>query len=404
MANLPASGVLGDTAAGHTNAEFAAEIEDTRDVIAELLGGGARTELTLSGDAIVPPDGAGGGTHTVDTEGNAASDDLRTITTTNTPDGRLIRVMAENAARVVTIKHAVGGAGEILLRDSSDFVLTALDKWVLLQLRGTSWVEIDRSYGVDYLSARADLRVPRESSNNILCPHERLIGTYVSASTATWTADAVTLTDTSGNQKRYTALSDTLTISGTGANGRDVTENAGAEKASDWYHVWAIGKEDGTLDVFASLDCYPGGTSIFGRLPSGYAYAGYIGAIYNNASSNFIAMAQKGASVSMYTGTGALVGGTATSWTAIALSAFVPDSATAVKFSGGTSSSSSATTTLVVSESSSQIGSAFAINPGGSTGLMYAMGECVLTTAQQFGYRVSGTNASATIDTYGWRF
>lgn len=145
MSVLPASGYISNAA--RTNAEQKLALEEVRDAIAESLGGAARSELTISGGAIVPPDGSGGGVHTIDTEGNAASDDLTNITTTNTPEGRLLLLQAENVARVVTVKHAAGGAGQITLIGSADFAFATLSEWLLVQRRSTDWVELARGYG-----------------------------------------------------------------------------------------------------------------------------------------------------------------------------------------------------------------------------------------------------------------
>lgn len=138
---LPAAAYLSNSA--RTVAEMKTAMEDQRDAIAQLPGATARTELTISGGAIVPPDGSGGGVHTVDTEGSAATDDLTSITTTNCWDGMLIRLSAENTARVVTLKH---GTGNLSLAHSLDVELTDLETWVEFQLRGTTWVETQRHF------------------------------------------------------------------------------------------------------------------------------------------------------------------------------------------------------------------------------------------------------------------
>lgn len=143
MSVLPASGYISNAA--RTNAEQKLALEELRDAIAESLGGAARSELTISGGAIVPPDGSGGGVHTIDTEGNAASDDLTNITTTNTPEGRILLLQAENVSRVVTVKNAAGGAGQITMQDSSDFIFRSLNDWLMVQRRSTDWVELARS-------------------------------------------------------------------------------------------------------------------------------------------------------------------------------------------------------------------------------------------------------------------
>ena len=135
--------------AARTNAEMKVVLDGFRDILAEHLGGAARTELTIASGLIVPAAGTGGGTHTVDTEGNAASDDLTNMTTTNVPEGRYIRLYAENAARVVTIKDSSGGAGQFLLADGNDFVFASIDAWVLFQRRSTDLIEVARYVPAD---------------------------------------------------------------------------------------------------------------------------------------------------------------------------------------------------------------------------------------------------------------
>ena len=150
MAGLPAQGYISDSA--RTVAEQKTAMEDVRDTAAQMLGGTARSELTISGGAIVPPDGSGGGIHTVDTEGNAATDDLASITTTNCWDGMLIRLSAENTARVVTLKH---GTGNLSMLDGADLTLYELEQWIEFQLRSSTWVETKRYYPPDVRSATA---------------------------------------------------------------------------------------------------------------------------------------------------------------------------------------------------------------------------------------------------------
>ncbi len=147
MPTLPATGYIENSS--RTVAEMKTAIEAVRDVSSVQPGGAARTELTIASGTVTPATRDHGGNFTLDTEGDAASDDLDTITYTNLPDGSVIRVWAENASRVVTLKHGNGGAGELLLVDDADFALDALDKWVLFERRSTSWVEVARSYGVE---------------------------------------------------------------------------------------------------------------------------------------------------------------------------------------------------------------------------------------------------------------
>jgi len=151
MSTLPAAGYLENAA--RTNAEMKAALEAIRDIMAEAVGGEARYELTIASGSVTPPEGAGGGVFRLDTEGNAATDTLDTIAQTNTRDGQIIIVMAENASRVVTVNHAAGGAGQILLEDSTDFTFASLSAWILLQRRSTDWVELARHVPIEDATA-----------------------------------------------------------------------------------------------------------------------------------------------------------------------------------------------------------------------------------------------------------
>jgi len=100
----------------------------------------ASSELTISSGNITPI----GGIHSVDTESDAATDDLANILTTNLPDESLLYIRANNTARTVVIKHVATGAGQINLADSADLSLDDDLKWVLLQRRGADWFEVFR--------------------------------------------------------------------------------------------------------------------------------------------------------------------------------------------------------------------------------------------------------------------
>jgi hypothetical protein len=111
-------------------------------VLAELPGGKESIpELTISSGTVT----ATAAVHVIDTEGDAASDDLDNIDTTNMPEGRLLFLFAANAARTVVVKHEAGGAGQISMLDDADFSIDDGDKWILLIRRGTDWKELTRS-------------------------------------------------------------------------------------------------------------------------------------------------------------------------------------------------------------------------------------------------------------------
>ncbi|MBI3452414.1 MAG: hypothetical protein HY057_06200 [Rhodospirillales bacterium] len=153
MTTIPAAGYFSN--AGRTNAEAKQAQDDALAVMRELLGGEAETTLTIAAGAITPTRAC----HAVDTEMAAAADDLANIATTSHPDGRLLLIRCANAARVVTVKHNAGGAGQAALVGGLDFVLDNATKWLLLKRTGANWEEIVRSYGSDKTGARAFLGV-----------------------------------------------------------------------------------------------------------------------------------------------------------------------------------------------------------------------------------------------------
>lgn len=151
MATLPAAGYLENAA--RTNAEMKAAFEAIRDIMAENIGGEAGAELTIASGSVTPAEGVGGGIFRIDTEGNAASDSLDTIAQTNTRDGQVLALRAENAARVVTVTHAAGGTGQILLYDGVSFTFASTSAVLFLRRSGTDWVELFRFVPIEDLTA-----------------------------------------------------------------------------------------------------------------------------------------------------------------------------------------------------------------------------------------------------------
>ena len=140
MTAIPAAGYFIDTL--RTNNEARVAQDDMLAVFREGFGGKVRTELTISTGAIVPT----GSSHTVDSA--SGPDDLDNITTTNTPDGRLLLIQLEDAARVVTVRDQQSGAGQIHTIDGNDVVLTTINHGMLLERFGTDWYERIRFPGL----------------------------------------------------------------------------------------------------------------------------------------------------------------------------------------------------------------------------------------------------------------
>lgn len=151
MTALPTGAYVTNTA--RTVAEIKQAMSDIIGVIAELLGGSAESTLTIATGAVTPTLGL----HTIDTETQAATDDLTTINTTNVPDGRLLMIRCADNTRNVVVKHNAGGAGQIALADAADYTLDDTTQWLLLKRTGTNWQEVGRFYGNNKTAFRAYL-------------------------------------------------------------------------------------------------------------------------------------------------------------------------------------------------------------------------------------------------------
>lgn len=92
----------------------------------------AASELTIASGVITPTRAS----HTVDTEADAASDDLVTITATHWKAGDTLTLSAANDARTVVIK-ATGG--NIVTPSAVDFELDNVAKTAILRYDGANW-------------------------------------------------------------------------------------------------------------------------------------------------------------------------------------------------------------------------------------------------------------------------
>jgi hypothetical protein len=111
----------------------------------------------------------------------------------------------------------------------------------------------------------------------------------------------------------------TIDITASGANGLAT----GAEEASTWYYISIATKADKTTCGLFSKTSSP-------VLPAGYIQSVLVGAVYNNASSNFNLMTQYG-NVCACAAVQIIDGGTSATWAATgAVTAIVPPTATKV--------------------------------------------------------------------------
>ena len=120
---------------------------------------------------------------------------------------------------------------------------------------------------------------------NVLAAHENLIITRPTAATVDIDADTVLLKTTGGLAYRATSVDLTVNITSSGANGLDT----GSEASSTWYYLWVI-YNGTTVAGLISTDSAIGDISF----PSGYTYAGLVGAFYNDSGDDILDFRQKG--------------------------------------------------------------------------------------------------------------
>lgn len=112
------------------------------------LGDGS--ELTISSGSITPT----ACEHRVDTESDAASDDLDTIDDANMQDGALLLLRAENTGRTVVVKNGTGNHA-INLANNVDYTIDDTEKSLLLRLQSGEWYEVIRSVPSRFTSSIA---------------------------------------------------------------------------------------------------------------------------------------------------------------------------------------------------------------------------------------------------------
>ncbi|NQV83928.1 MAG: tail fiber protein [Rhodospirillales bacterium] len=287
MTGLPTRDDINYTASEQAG-PFMAAILAFFDVFLQMIGVQVAAELTIAAGSVTPTRGS----HTIDTELDAAADDLTHLDQANLPDGSRLTIRVQDAARVVTVKDAAVGVGEILMVDSADFVLDALDKWLLIERRGAAWVEIARSYGVDLAGARGNLGLPKQNLAAAVAPgvnDDVTPGYAVGSKWVDTTADKVYFcADATDGAAVWINVTDAA--SG-GVPAGSIMPYAGATEPSGW--VFADGTTginsavDTTFaDLFAAIGTTYGGTGaadfdlpdLRGRIPLGLDNLGGISA------------------------------------------------------------------------------------------------------------------------------
>lgn len=159
------------------------------------------------------------------------------------------------------------------------------------------------------LAAQLGMAAPRGTARN----GQGTIGVS-SAAIGTYTADELVVKNVSGNPMLLSSVSVSVSLATSGANGLDT----GTEASTTWYYLYVIAKSDGTVaGLWSASATQP-------TLPSGYTYLALVAAGYNDGSSNLLAAYVRGKGVYYKAAQNALNAGSATSTTAITITALVP--------------------------------------------------------------------------------
>jgi hypothetical protein len=133
--NNGANAFLGDLIIVRTTSivEVDVRIGNSLRVAAEnLLAFNAPTELTIASGAVTATQTL----HSIDTQGDAASDDLDTIS--GTVNGEIYLVRPQDAGRTVVIRDTGGGTGNIRTPFAQSISLAELTDWAMLVSDGTN--------------------------------------------------------------------------------------------------------------------------------------------------------------------------------------------------------------------------------------------------------------------------
>jgi hypothetical protein len=179
----------------------------------------AATELTIATGAITVTQSQ----HTVDTEADAASDDLDTIS--GGTAGDVLYLVGANAARVVTLKH---GTGNITSSTGADVVLPAAG-FVELYYDGTNWqVNAIGSGDVSAGASIADNAIARGDGGGKGIQTSGVTITDVGQLRTIQATDeaSATTTDLGAIEGNYVSITGTTTITGLGTVAAGVTVTA----------------------------------------------------------------------------------------------------------------------------------------------------------------------------------
>lgn len=292
-----------------------------------VLQQGQTRFIVLNGtDVLLATDGFGGQTSVA----SAATVDLGKVTShyanvTGTTPITSFGSSASTATPIYLVSFAAAttltyNATSLITPSAGNIYTQAGDCALLLYLGSGNW---------QVLLYQANTYIP--GVQPIAGGFKNLVITAASSSTATITADALTLEDASGRAYRAKNVNLTVNLAASGANGLDT----GVEASSTWYSCWAIYNQ--TTNTLAGLLSASVATP---TLPVGYTFTTRFGWLRNDASSNLWRTLQKGRRAQIVIGTNPtalpiIISGNSGSisspnWTPVAVAAFTPPTASCI--------------------------------------------------------------------------
>lgn len=206
-------------------------------------------------------------------------------------------------------------------------------------------------------------------------------------------ADSVLLVNSSGEGLVVNNVNLTVTITTAGANGLDT----GSESGSTWYHLWVIYNINSSTTAGLMSESATAPT-----LPSGYTYQGYVGAIYNDSSSDFEEIVQSGTLVGAQRQQIVQDTSGPTTYQSQSLAAYIPPTARTMLFEVRGDDDGSASWNAAVSPTNGDVGSVVLAHGAGE--LVRAQVELPILTSQQLYYKVNAATNNITIRLSGWRY
>ena len=156
--DIPAVGEISDANVSKTDQKNNLEAlsETLRRTMGTGLSGSPAAATDILGGAISPSRGV----VYVDTEGAVAQDVLDTIDVANYRDGSMLFLgLFSDGSREVGVVNTSGGVGGIQTKYDDNFILDSDRKFMLLVLRGTTWIEMIRGFGPDVVAERGSLNL-----------------------------------------------------------------------------------------------------------------------------------------------------------------------------------------------------------------------------------------------------